>query len=147
MAVNYKPNGYQNVIPYMVVKDLEQLVEFFKKGFDAELNEYVPDGTGNVNHAEVTIGDSKIMIGRARENHPPLPMMLYIYVKDCKATYKKCLEASGESLMEPQKEFYGDMTAGVKEPQGNSLWIATHVEEISEEEMKKRLAAHKPKKL
>ena len=66
--------------------------------------------------------------------------MVYIYTEDCDATYRRALEAGAESVMEPEDQFYGDRNAGVKGPQGNLWWIATHVEDVPRDELLKRAA-------
>jgi PhnB protein len=63
---------------------------------------------------------------------------IYLYVKDADATYKRALQAGATSLMEPADQFYGDRSAGVKDPVGNYWWIATHKEDLSSEELRKR---------
>ena len=89
------------------------------------------------------IGDTVIMIGPTRDGSTQNVGMMYIYVEDTRATYKKALAAGAESLMEPEDMFYGDTNAGVKGPQGNLWWIATHVEDLSKEELQKRSDAYK----
>ena len=72
------------------------------------------------------------------DKQTPSSVMLYVYVNDVDATYKKAIDAGAKSLREPQNEFYGDRSAGVDDGSGIQWWIATHVEDISSEEMKKR---------
>jgi PhnB protein len=67
-----------------------------------------------------------------------MPGAIYLYVKDADATYKRALQAGATSLMEPADQFYGDRSAGVKDPVGNYWWIATHKEDLSSEELRKR---------
>ena len=76
-------------------------------------------------HAEVTIGDSKLMIG-GYESVEEIPTALHLYVPDADAVYQRALEAGATSLEEPVDQFYGDREAGVKDPTGNVWWIATH---------------------
>lgn len=85
-----------------------------------------------VGHAAVRIGDS----AAARGEWKPMPGAIYLYVKDADATYKRALEAGATSLMEPADQFYGDRSAGVRDPVGNYWWIATHKEDISAEELR-----------
>jgi len=93
---------------------------------------------GIVMHAAVRIGDSMLMMGEAQEKWPAMPCMLYLYVKDVDSFYKRAIEAGGKSLREPTNEFYGDRSCGVLDASGNQWWIASHVEDVSPEEMKKR---------
>jgi uncharacterized glyoxalase superfamily protein PhnB len=81
------------------------------------------------------------MLGEATGQWKPRPSTLYLYVHDTDATYRRALEAGATSLMEPANQFYGDRNAGVQDPSGNFWWIATHVEDVSAEEMKRRAEA------
>ncbi len=98
-----------------------------------------PDGT--VRHGEVRIGDSIVMVGEASAQHKPMPTTLYLYVTDTDATYRRAIQAGATSLTEPADQFYGDRNAGVEDPCGNQWWIATHVEDVAPEEMKRRSEA------
>lgn len=138
MAVKPIPDGYHSITPYLTVSDLPRLVQFTVDAFGAKKTESVLDAEGKIRHAEVRIGDSMVMIGQAREQWQPRPGTLYLYVEDTEATYKRAIEAGAKSLQEPAKMFYGDMNAGVEDPVGNWWWIATHVEDVSPEEMEKR---------
>jgi uncharacterized glyoxalase superfamily protein PhnB len=92
-------------------------------------------------HAEVTIGDSVIMMGEPMGEFKPMPCMIYVYVEDTDAVYKQALKAGATSVMEPADQFYGDRNAGVKDMAGNLWWIATHVEDVAPEELEKRAQA------
>jgi PhnB protein len=132
------PPGYRTVTPYLVVKDIEALITFLKDAFGAEESERVPGPDGVTRHAEVRIGDSVVMMGAAQEGYPPLPAALYLYVEDTDASYASALQAGAESLMEPADQFYGDRNAGVRDSQGITWWIATRVENLTAEELRKR---------
>jgi PhnB protein len=95
-----------------------------------------PDG--KIGHAEVTIGDSVVMFSDRAANAKPTSASLYVYVKDADATYARGLEAGGTSFAEPATQFYGDRHGAVVDPTGNLWWIATHVEDVSPEEMMRR---------
>jgi uncharacterized glyoxalase superfamily protein PhnB len=142
MAVKPIPDGYHTVTPYLIVSEAAKLLEYLKQAFGAEVNECMTGPGGEVQHAQITIGDSKIMMGEARDEWPAMPGSLYLYVPDTDAVYKRAMEAGGKSLMEPADQFYGDRNAGVVDPSGNYWWIATHVEDVPPEEMEKRAAAH-----
>jgi PhnB protein len=101
----------------------------------------MPDGT--VMHAEIQIGNSRVMLGEAKGEHKPSQSMLYLYVEDTDAMYKRAMQAGGISIMEPTNQFYGDRNAGVKDHCDNQWWIATHVEDVSAEEMEKRMKTAK----
>ena len=113
---------------------------FLKEAFDAEETERVPGPDGTTRHAEVRIGDSVVMMGTAREN-PPMPGMLYVYTEDVDTAYSRALKAGGESIAQPENQFYGDRTGGIKDSQGNIWYIATRVENLSEEELRERAFA------
>ncbi|MBL4656110.1 MAG: VOC family protein [Bacteroidia bacterium] len=138
MSVKKQPDGYQTAIPFLVVKDVDEVLEFTKKVFNAEEIEKITKPDGSVMHAEVRIGDSVVMIGPAHGDKEPITGMIYIYVEDTNATYQKAIDVGATSLMEPADQFYGDRYAGVKDSQGNTWWIATHIEDVSQEEIQKR---------
>ena len=96
-------------------------------------------------HAEVRVGDSIIMLGESGGPFPPMPTCLYLYVPNTDAVYKASLNAGGTSIREPADQFYGDRVAGVKDPSGNQWWIATHIEDVSEEELARRAEAQQRK--
>jgi PhnB protein len=141
MAVKPIPDGYRTVTPYLTVKGLSQLLDFVEKAFDASnVNKMaMPDGT--IRHAEFRIGDCMLMGGEAGDKWPPTPATLYLYVADTDAVYRKALAAGATSIMEPANQFYGDRNAGVKDMCGNFWWIGTHIEDVSPEEMERRMQA------
>ena len=138
MAVKPIPDGYHTVTPFLLVKEAEKVIEFLKRAFGAveSSRHTMPDGS--IMHAELRIGDSNVMLAEANEKWPAMPSMLYLYMQDVDSVYKKAVQAGGKSLREPTNEFYGDRSAGVIDPSGNQWWIATHVEDVPEEEMKRR---------
>lgn len=144
MTVKPIPDGYHAVSPYLIVTGASALIAFLKTSFDAkEVHTMLrPDGT--VQHADLTIGDSHVMIAEAAAPWSPMPTSIYLYVADTDAAYRRAIEAGATSLMEPADQFYGDRNAGVKDPVGNLWWIATHIEDVSPEELARRAEAHKP---
>ena len=140
MSVKPIPDGYHNVTPYLVVNGVAKLIEFLKQVFDAKEIEHMQGPDGRIQHAEVRIGDSIIMFGEPLPTGEwkPMPSMLYVYVLDTDATYKRALQAGATSVMEPADQFYGDRNAGVKDASGNTWWIATHIEDVSRDEMMRR---------
>lgn len=138
MAVKFQPDMFHTVTPFLVVKDAAGVMEFAKKVFNAEeiMRMAMPDGT--VAHGEIKIGDSIIMLGEAGGPYQPLPAMLYVYVKDVDAVYKKAIDAGAESMQEPKNQFYGDRSGGVKDKAGIQWYISTHIEDVSPEELKRR---------
>lgn len=140
-TVNPIPDGYHTVTPYLVVDDASAILSFIERAFGGTvLSRYLsPDG--RVMHAEAQIGDSRVMLGEAQEEWPGMPAMLHLYVEDVDAIYRQALEAGATSVREPQDMFYGDRSGGVRDAAGNQWWIATHVEDVSAEEMARRQAA------
>ena len=117
------------------------MVDFLRQVFDAEEEERFTGSDGRIRHAEVRIGDSLIMISDSSPEFPAISAMVNVYVEDVDAAYKRALEGGAISLREPSDQFYGDRTGGVKDRYGNQWWIATHVEDVSEEELEKRMKA------
>jgi PhnB protein len=123
-----KPEGYSTVSPYLVAQGAQRVIDFLKAVFDAtELRRFdMPDGT--ILHAEVRVGDTVVMIGDAGEQWPALPSFLHVYVDDVDATYRRALAAGAPSVREPeQKPGDPDRRGGVKDPAGNTWWIATQM--------------------
>ena len=143
MKTNHIPAGYHTITPYLVVKNASTLIDFLKEVFDAKETERVKAPNGRIMHAELLIGDSKIMLGEAAENIITSPSTLYIYVPNTDAVYKKALAAGGKSIKEPDDQYYGDRNAGIQDIAGNKWWIATHIEDVSSEELKKRTSSVK----
>jgi PhnB protein len=139
MAVNPVPEGYRTVTPYLVVDGATNVLDFVKQAFGAEEKFRMDGPDGKVGHAEVQIGDSIVMVGDAGAENPAMPAMIHLYVDDCDATYERALAAGATSEREPTDQFYGDRSAGVRDSAGNLWWIATHVEDVPEEEMAKRI--------
>jgi uncharacterized glyoxalase superfamily protein PhnB len=141
MAVKAIPEGHHTVTPYLLVRGVDRLIDFLKRAFAAEevLRTKRPDGA--IAHAQVRIGDSMVMMGEPGPDHPLLPAMLYLYVEDVDAVYRRALAAGAVSLSEPADMFYGDRTAGVKDEHGNQWWIATHKEDVPPEELTRRAEA------
>ena len=132
----------QSVTAYLTVAGVPQLIEFLERAFDAVVCETpmkTPDG--RVMHAEVRIGNSVVMMGEPPAGRSPMPAMFYVMVPDVDATYRKALAAGGVSLREPTDEFYGHRSGGVTDAFGNQWWMATPKEQVSREEMQRRLTA------
>lgn len=138
MAVKAKPDGYHSITPYLVVDGAARLIDFLVQAFDAEERERFAAPGNRVGHAELRIGDSVVMLGDARPEHPAMQAMLYLYVDDVDATYQIALSAGAKSVQAPQDHFYGDRSGGVKDPCGNVWYIATHIEDVSPVELKRR---------
>jgi uncharacterized glyoxalase superfamily protein PhnB len=141
MTVKPIPDGYHTVTPYLTVQGASRLIEFMRKAFDGNVIERMMRPDGSIGHAEVRIGDSVVMVAEARGEWKPMSSAIYLYVKDADATYKRALQAGSISVMEPANQFWGDRQGGVRDPVGNYWWSATHIEDVSPEEMAKRAEA------
>ncbi len=143
MAVKPIPDGYHTVTPYLLATDGKKLLEFVKQAFGAEETVRMDTPDGKVGHAEIRIGDSVVMLADAStsEQGRPMPAMIHLYVEDADKVYRQAIEAGATSVREPADQFYGDRTGGVTDPVGNHWYIATHVEDVSPEEMAKRAQA------
>ena len=144
--VNPVPEGYSTVTPSLTLENCAEAIEFYQKAFGAEELSRAPGPGGSVWHAELQIGDSKIMVNSAfpeQGAHGPghfggSPMSIWLYVEDADAAVERAVEAGADIAMPLQDMFWGDRMAKVTDPFGFSWTIATHVEDVSPEEMQKR---------
>ena len=141
MPVKPIPEGYPAVIPYLMVQDAEQFIAFMQTVFGAALVEQIRLPDGRIGHSELRIGDSMIMLSDATEEHPATPVMLHFYVEDVDAVFAAALAAGAAQISAPAEQFYGDRSGGCREPSGNTIWIATHVEDVSPDELRRRAEA------
>ncbi len=137
-SVKAIPEGMHTVTPFLVVDGANELIRFIEQSFDGKVTSIMKTKEGRVMHAGVQIGDSQIMVTDSTEKYPAATTRLYLYVDDVNSTYNNAIKAKGTSLREPTDEFYGDRSSGVKDAWGNEWWIATHVEDVDDEEMEKR---------
>ncbi len=137
-AVRPIPEGYHTVTPYLVVPGVAKVIDFVKRAFEATEIGRFEHPNGGVMHAEVKIGDSIVMMGEPHGDIEARPAVLHLYVEDVDTSYRRALEAGARSLREPADQFYGDRSAGVQDPAGNQWWLATHGEDVSVEEMRRR---------
>lgn len=140
MSVKPIPDGYHSVTPFLNVHGAEQAIDFLVRAFGAEERSKMKTPSGAVAHAEVRIGDSVVMLSEATATAPTTSMLL-LYVSDCDAVYAKALAAGAKSHMEPKDQPWGDRFARVVDPFGNDWSIATHIEDISRDEMDRRMRA------
>ena len=138
MSANPIPEGCHAITPYLTVPDAGQLIEFLKKAFDGIERVRISRPDGTILHAQVRVSDSLLMIGEPQGPWKPRPSMLYLYVGDVDATYKRAIEAGAKSVIEPANMFYGDRTACVRDVSENDWWIATHIEDLSDAEIQER---------
>ena len=138
MSVPPVPTEHPCVSPYLLVQDVRQVVEFLQRVFDGVPGQLLTDDDGNVNHAEVRVGDSLIMIGRGSGDIGTGKSMIHVYVEDSDATYARALEAGATPVMPISDQFYGDRSGGVEGPQGNYWWIASRIETVPPDEIARR---------
>lgn len=132
------PDGYHTITPQTIVPDARVTIEFTKTVFDADVHG-IYEKDGFIQHSEVQIGSSRMMIASASTDFPAFPAMMTVYVDDVDATFARAVASGAEPLREPEDQFYGDRTGGVLDNQGNQWWISTHIEDVSEEEMQRRM--------
>jgi PhnB protein len=143
------PDGYHSVTPYLIIKGASDAIEFYKKAFGATELFRMPAPGGKVGHAEIKIGDSPIMLA---DENPQMgytspttlggtPVSIMIYVDDVDTIFKQAIAAGGEQQKPLQDQFYGDRSGSLKDPFGHVWHVATHKEDVSPEEMDKRMAA------
>lgn len=135
------PDEYGSVTPYLVVDGADGLMTFLQETFGATVRggDVMRGPDGKVGHAEVQIGDSIVMLSDVPPDGVATKAMLNVYVEDCDSVYKKALAAGAESAREPEDQFYGDRTAGVRDKWGNQFYISTHIEDVDREEMDRRV--------
>jgi PhnB protein len=147
MAVNAIPEGYYSLTPYLVVKGAAEAIEFYKKAFGAVETMRMDGPGGRIMHAEVKIGNSTLMLGDENpERHALSPATLggagcsvMLYTDDTDATFKAAVAAGARADQPPTDMFWGDRMGNVTDPFGHSWAIATHKEDVSPEEMQKRM--------
>jgi len=141
MPVQPIPQGYHTVTPFIVARDAARLIEFIHQAFGAEVIEKMTTPDGTVMHAELRIGDSRIMLGEAQGEWQPMPGAFYLYVQDADAAFQRAVEAGGTVVREVADQFYGDRNGTLRDA-WNNLWsIGTHIEDVTPEEMRRRAAA------
>lgn len=140
MAAKHIPDGYHTITPYLSARGAQKVLDFLKKGLNGEVvGEPTMWPDGRIMHAEIKIGDSRVMLTEANEHNPATRQGLYVYVPDVDAAYKRAVAAGGESTMEPMDMFYGDRSGCVKDAAGNQWFLGEHKEDLSKEELKKRV--------
>ena len=141
MNVDAIPEGQQAVTPYLVVPDAAGLIAFLEVAFGAEVvygPMRRPDGA--VMHAQLTIGGSSVMLGEPMTGSDVMTAALHLFVLDCDTVHARAVAHGGLSIMEPADQFYGNRLGGVRDPAGNTWWIATHIEDVSPQEVERRMA-------
>jgi PhnB protein len=146
------PDGYHSITPYLVVKGAAAALDFYKRAFGAKEILRFDMENGAVGHAEITIGDSRVMLADEMPGmpdvviYPPLSrggstVGMNLYVENVDSEFAKAV-AAGATVKRPlQNQFYGDRSGTVEDPFGHIWTLSSHVEDVSMAELKKRLAA------
>ena len=132
------PEGLHTVTPHITVDGAANYIDLLKRAFGAVELSRSTIPTGKIIHATVRIGDSVLMLGEATDRSSAIAGSFYIYVDDADAVYRAALSAGGESLEKPADRFWGDRVGTIKDFAGNKWLIATHVEDVSSDEIAKR---------
>ena len=150
--VNYIPEGYNTVTPYLVIKGAAKAIDYYKNVFGATVVVRMDGPDGMVGHAELQIGDSRFMLAdenpsmghRSAETIGASPVSLYVYLPDCDKIVDKAVAGGAKILRPVADQFYGDRSGFIQDPFGHLWGIATHVEDVSPQEMKERMKKMMP---
>ena len=140
MPVNPVPDGYHVVTPILLVEDADALIAFMKRTFDAREHQIGRRPDGRIFHADLMIAGSHIMISEAGGPFAAVPAAVNLYLPDVDAVYQRALDEGATSITPPINRFYGDRNAVVKDPTGIVWSLATHVEDVPPDELKRREA-------
>jgi PhnB protein len=145
------PEGYHTVTPYLMFSGASAAIEFYKKALGASEVMRLDDPSGRIHHAEIRIGDSCIMLA---DEHPELqalspntiggsPVSLHVYVEDVDAAVDRAVKAGAKLVRPVADQFYGDRSGGIEDPFGYRWFIATHKEDLTIDEIRRRAAARR----
>jgi PhnB protein len=140
------PEGYHTLTPYLAVEDATAAIDFYQRAFGAKERVRMPGPDGMIAHAELEIGDSKVMLADPfpqSSTRPPKELGgtsvgIFVYVENVDEVFQKAVDAGATATMEPDDQFWGDRFGSVTDPFGHSWQISTHVEDVPPEEMEKR---------
>lgn len=143
------PDGYHTATPYLILRDGARAIEFYKRAFGAKELMRMPGPDGRIIHAEIQIGDSRIMLAdESPENGSPSPQTLkgtavgiFLYVEDVDAVFKRAVAAGARELMPVADMFWGDRFGKISDPFGHQWQLATHKEDLQPDEIGKRAEA------
>jgi PhnB protein len=151
MAVSVKPipEGYSSITPYLVVKGAARAIDFYKQAFGATEILRFPGPNNMIMHAELRIGDSVIMLADEMPNGPyrspdafgGSPVSLMIYIENVDDVFNRALSLGSRQIRAVEDQFYGDRSGNLIDPFGHVWTVATHVEDVSPEEMQRRMNA------
>jgi PhnB protein len=150
MSVKPIPDGYHTVTPYLIVNNAARAIDFYKRAFGATELVRMEQPGGKVGHAEIEIGDSRIMLAdefpemgaRSPESLGGSPVSMLIYVEDVDARFRQAISAGAKELRPVKDQFYGDRSGTLADPFGHTWTIGTHTEDVTPEEMDRRMAKY-----
>jgi PhnB protein len=147
--VSYIPKDYNSVTPYLIIKGAAQAIEYYKKVFGATETVRMNSPDGKVGHAELKIGNSHIMLadenpsmGQGHTSATTIgqsPVSLYVYLPDVDRVVERAKTEGAKILKPVQDQFYGDRSGFIQDPFGHLWGVATHIEDVSPQEMKERM--------
>ena len=146
MPVKPIPDGYHTITPYIIVKGAGAALDFYKKAFGATEQLRMPGPDGRVMHAEITIGDSPVMLADecpemgATAPGAKSPVTMHLYVDNVDAFVDRAVTAGAKVTRPVANQFYGDRSCGLECPFGHSWYVATHIEDVPPDELNRRAA-------
>ena len=151
MKPKFKPDEYHTATPYLIIRDAAQAIEFYQRVFGATEMMRMPGPGGKIMHAEIQIGDSRIMLA---DESPQMNAIspqtlggsasfLMLYVDDVDTMFGRAVAAGAKAERPVQNQFYGDRSGGLVDPFGHRWHLATHIEDVTPEEITRRMAAMK----
>ncbi len=146
MGVKPIPDGYHSVTPYLTIDGAEEAIRFYERALGATEMLRLPMG-GKIGHAEIRIGDSMVMISDEWPDYGKLgpksrggaTSSLMVYVEDVDAAFDRAIAAGGKVERPVEDQFYGDRSGSFTDPFGHSWTLSTHVEDVPEDEMRRRM--------
>ncbi len=149
MALKPIPEGYHSVTPYLIVKGAAKAIDYYKKAFGATELMRFPGPNNTIMHAEIKIGDSIVMLadeGEDSSHRSPqavggTPVSLMIYVPDVDKVFNQAVSQGAKATRAVEDQFYGDRSGNLIDPFGHVWTVSTHKEDVSGEEMQRRMAA------
>ena len=147
MGVKAIPDGYSSVTPYLIVSGAANALDYYKMAFDAQEIMRMPGPNGKIAHAEIQIGNSRVMLAdESPEMGHKSPLTLggsgtglMIYVTDVDDTFQRAVSAGGKVVQAVKNQFYGDRSGNLTDPFGHQWTIGTHVEDVAPQEMQRRM--------
>lgn len=144
--VNTIPEGYHSVTPYLVIKGASQAIEFYKRAFGATEVMRMASPDGKIGHAELAIGDSKIMLAdeypemghRSPQSIGGTGVSIMLYLDKVDEVFKRAIAAGAKELQPVKDQFYGDRSGTLQDPFGHVWTVSTHVEDVPPDEMRRR---------